>query len=54
MIAHLKETSAAAKSAKKTARIGVEELGKGYAHMAVHRRPEARSVDQCVIAHESQ
>lgn len=52
--ADLNETSAAAKSIKKSASSGSEELGKGYAHMAVHSRPEAASVDQCVTAQEVQ
>ena len=39
---------------KKSARSRSEELGKGYAHMAVHSRPEAASVDQCVTAQEVQ
>ena len=50
----LNETSAAARSMKKRASSRSEELGKGYAHMAVHSRPEAASVDQCVTAQEVQ
>ena len=50
----LNETSAAARSMKKSASSRSEELGKGYAHMAVHSRPEAASVDQCVTAQEVQ